>query len=139
MIIGVGIDLLDVRRIERTLARFGERFLDRVFTEAERARCRRRGNPLACYGQRYAAKEACAKALGTGFREGVVWRDIEIDALASGKPVVRLKGAARHRLALLTPAGMQAHIELSLTDEYPFAQAMVVISVDTQPLPVGSP
>ena len=139
MIIGVGIDLLDVRRIERTLARFGERFLDRVFTEAERARCRRRGNPLACYGQRYAAKEACAKALGTGFREGVVWRDIEIDSLASGKPIVRLSGPARHRLALLTPAGTQARIELSLTDEYPFAQAMVVISVDTQPLPVGSP
>lgn len=130
MILGVGIDLVDLRRIERTLGRFGERFLGRVFTEAERARCRRRGDPVACFGQRFAAKEACAKALGTGFRQGVVWRDIETDNLASGQPILRLSGAARGRLEALTPAGLRPRLALSLSDEYPFAQALVVISAD---------
>jgi holo-[acyl-carrier protein] synthase len=130
MILGVGTDLLDLRRIERTLARFGERFLVRVYTANERERCHRRGNPVACLGQRYAAKEACAKALGTGFRDGVFWRDIEVGVLASGKPVIRLAGGARKRLAALTPAGRQARVDLSLTDEYPFAQAVVVISAE---------
>ncbi len=139
MIIGVGIDLLDVRRIERTLVRFGDRFLERVFTESERVRCRRRGNPVACYGQRYAAKEACAKALGTGFREGVFWRDIEVDNLPSGQPILRLSGGAQDRLAALTPNGMRAALALSLTDEYPFAQAMVVISAQASRVPAADP
>lgn len=139
MIIGVGIDLLDVRRIERTLVRFGDRFLERVFTEAERARCRRRGNPVACYGQRYAAKEACAKALGTGFRDGVFWRDIEVDNLPSGQPILRLSGGAQDRLVALTPNGMRAALALSLTDEYPFAQAMVVISAQASRVPAADP
>lgn len=129
MIIGIGTDLLDIRRIERTLERFGERFCARVFTEVERRRCERHTNRAARFAQRYAAKEACAKALGTGFRMGVFWRDIMVDNLPSGKPYVTLKGGARDRLEQLTPLGMTAAIELSLTDEYPLAQAVVVISV----------
>lgn len=139
MILGVGTDLLDLRRIERTLARFGDRFLARVYTADERDRCRRRGNPVACLGQRYAAKEACAKALGTGFRCGVFWRDIEVGVLASGKPYLRLAGGALRRLRALTPAGGAARIELSLTDEYPFAQAMVVISAEINQGSPGGP
>jgi len=128
MIIGVGTDLLDIRRIERTLERFGERFCARIFTVIERNRCERHVNRAARYAQRYAAKEACAKALGTGFREGVFWREIAVDNLPSGKPFLTLTGGARKKLEELTPAGMNAAIELSLTDEHPFAQAVVVIS-----------
>lgn len=128
MIIGVGTDLLDIRRIERTLERFGERFCARIFTVIERNRCERHVNRAARYAQRYAAKEACAKALGTGFREGVFWREIAVDNLPSGKPFLTLTGGARKKLEELTPAGMSAAIELSLTDEHPFAQAVVVIS-----------
>jgi len=129
MIIGIGTDLLDIRRIERTLERFGERFCARVFTEVERRRCEFHTNRAARFAQRYAAKEACAKALGTGFRRGVFWRDIMVDNLPSGKPYLTLRGGARDRLEELTPLGMTAAIELSLTDEYPLAQAVVVISV----------
>ena len=128
MIIGVGTDLLDIRRIERTLERFGERFCVRVFSDLERDRCDGRINRPARYALRYAAKEACAKALGTGFREGVFWRDIQVENLPSGKPFLTLYGGAHKRLRDLTPEAMSAEIELSLTDEYPFAHAIVVIS-----------
>lgn len=128
MIIGVGTDLLDIRRLEKTLERWSTRFCERIYTARERARCERHINRAARYAQRYAAKEACAKALGTGFREGVAWRDMEVDNLASGKPFLRLSGGAARRLALLTPAGRAPAIELSLTDEYPYAHAIVIIS-----------
>lgn len=132
MIIGVGTDLLDIRRIEQTLDRFGERFCARIYTDGERRRCDRKINRAACYAQRYAAKEACSKALGTGLRDGVFWRDMVIDNLPSGKPVMRLSGGARRRLGDLTPAGMTAVIEVTLTDEYPMAHAVVVISAIAQ-------
>lgn len=131
MILGVGTDLIDIRRIERTIARFGDRFLDRVFTETERRKSERRASPAAAFSQRYAAKEACAKALGTGFREGVFWRDIGVDNWPSGQPFLRLEGGAARRLATLLPDGREARIDLSLTDEPPFAHAMVIISADT--------
>ena len=120
MILGVGTDLIDIRRIERTLERFGDRFVDRVFTAAERARAERRFDRAAAYAKRYAAKEACAKALGTGFRQGVYWRDIGVDNRPSGQPLLRLTGGAAARLAALTPTGMTARIDVSLTDEPPF-------------------
>ncbi len=128
MILGVGTDLLDIRRLERTLERWGDRFALRIYTDIERRRCENHVNRAARYAQRYAAKEACAKALGTGFRDGVFWRDMEVDNLHSGKPFLRLTGGAAQRLASMTPAGFTAAIELSLTDEYPFAHAIVVIS-----------
>jgi len=127
MIIGIGTDLLDIRRIERTLERFGERFCERVFTDVERARCDGHVARAARYAQRYAAKEACSKALGTGFRDGVAWRGIGVDNLPSGKPFLTLTGGARQRLERLTPPGMAASIDVSLSDEYPMAQAVVVI------------
>jgi len=128
MILGVGTDLIDIRRIERTLARFGARFVERVFTSAEQARAERRSDRAAAYAKRYAAKEACAKALGTGFRQGVYWRDIAVDNRPSGQPVLHLTGGAAERLALLTPSGMTARIDVSLTDEPPFGLAVVIIS-----------
>ena len=127
MILGVGTDLLDIRRLERTLERWGERFCRRVYTDLERSRCDGHVNRAARYAQRYAAKEACAKALGTGFRQGVAWRDMEIDNLRSGKPLMRLSGGAASHLRSLTPPGLSPSVELSLTDEYPFAHAIVVI------------
>ncbi|MFO1113143.1 MAG: holo-ACP synthase [Rhodospirillales bacterium] len=128
MILGVGTDLLDIRRLERTLERWGDRFALRIYTDVERRRCENHVNRAARYAQRYAAKEACAKALGTGFRDGVFWRDMEVDNLRSGKPFLRLTGGAAQRMALLTPRGMRPAVELSLTDEYPFAHAVVIIS-----------
>jgi holo-[acyl-carrier protein] synthase len=128
MILGVGTDLIDIRRIERTLARFGARFVERVFTTAEQTRAERRSDRAAAYAKRYAAKEACAKALGTGFRQGVYWRDIVVDNRPSGQPVLQLTGGAAERLALLTPSGMTARIDVSLTDEPPFGLAVVIIS-----------
>ena len=128
MILGVGTDLLDIRRLEHSLERWGEQFCRRVYTDLERSRCDGHVNRAGRYAQRYAAKEACAKALGTGFRQGVCWRDIEIDNFVSGKPFLRLSGGAARRLAALTPADFSPAIELSLTDEYPFAHAIVVIS-----------
>jgi len=128
MILGVGTDLLDIRRLERTLERWGDRFALRIYTDVERRRCENHVNRAARYAQRYAAKEACAKALGTGFRDGVFWRDMEVDNLRSGKPFLRLTGGAAQRMALLTPRGMRPAVELSLTDEYPFAHAIVIIS-----------
>jgi holo-[acyl-carrier protein] synthase len=128
VIIGIGTDIVDIRRIERTVARFGERFLDRIFTAKERARAERRANRVATYAKRFAAKEACAKALGTGFRKGVFFRDIGVVNLASGQPTLSLTGGAAARLASLIPPGFAARIDLALTDEWPLAQAFVIIS-----------
>ena len=128
MIIGIGSDLIDTRRIERTLARFGERFTSRCFTEAERAKSDRRLKRAESYARRYAAKEACAKALGTGLARGVFWRDIGVVNLPGGKPTVRLTGGALARLAALTPPGTRAVVDVSLTDEPPLAQAIVIIT-----------
>ena len=127
MIIGIGTDIVDIRRIERTIARFGERFLDRIFTAKERARAERRANRIATYAKRFAAKEACAKALGTGFRKGVFFRDIGVVNLASGQPTLSLTGGASAQLTALTPPGFAARIDLALTDEWPLAQAFVII------------
>ena len=128
MIIGIGTDLVDIRRIERTIERHGERFLARIFTEAERARAQGRTNVAATYAKRFAAKEACAKALGTGFRHGVFFRDIGVVNLTSGKPTLRLTGGALKRLEAVTPKGCRAEIDIALTDEWPMAQALVIIS-----------
>lgn len=128
MILGVGTDLCDIRRIERALARFGERFTGRCFTAEECASALSRISPAARFAMFYAAKEACAKALGTGFREGVFWRDIRVFNLPSGQPMIRLEGGAHDRLGVLTPPGAKPRIDVSMTDEYPMAQAVVVIS-----------
>ena len=128
MILGVGTDLCDIRRIEQALERFGGRFKARCFTDAEQASAERRPRPASRYAMFYAAKEACAKALGTGFRQGVFWRDIRLSNLPSGQPMIDLAGGAQARLRELTPAGATARIDVSLTDEYPLAQAVVVIS-----------
>ena len=128
MIIGLGSDLIDIRRIEQTLERFGDRFLDRVFTPLERQKSDRRANRAASYARRFAAKEACAKALGTGFRRGVFWRDLGVINLPSGKPTMKLTGGALKRLEEILPAGMTAQIDLSITDDPPLAQAIVIIS-----------
>ncbi len=128
MILGLGSDLIDIRRIERTIERFGERFLARVFTADERAKADRRADPVASYARRYAAKEACAKALGTGFGEGVQWRDLGVVDRPRGKPGLVLTGGAHRRLAAMTPPGMTAQIDLTLADEPPLAHAVVVIS-----------
>ncbi len=128
MIIGIGNDIIDIRRVERTLERFGERFIRRIFTATERARSERRAGRAASYAKRFAAKEACSKALGTGLRRGVYWRDMGVVNLASGKPTMELKGGAAKRLAELVPAGMTAQIDVTITDEPPIAQAIVIIS-----------
>ena len=128
MIVGLGSDIIDIRRIERTLERFGDRFILRVFTQTEREKSERRATRAASYARRFAAKEACAKALGTGFRRGVYWRDMGVVNLSSGKPTMALTGGAAKRLADITPAGMTAQIDVSVTDELPTAQAIVVIS-----------
>jgi holo-[acyl-carrier protein] synthase len=128
VILGLGSDLVDIRRIERTLERYGERFLARIFTETERRKSDRRANRAASYAKRYAAKEACAKALGTGFRGGVFWRDLGVVNLSSGKPSMVLTGGALERLRELTPAGMEPRIDLTITDEPPLAQALVIIT-----------
>ena len=128
MIIGIGNDIIDIRRIERTLERFGERFVQRIFTSAERARSERRARRVESYAKRFAAKEACSKALGTGIRCGVYWRDMGVVNMASGKPTMELKGGAAKRLAELVPTGMTAQIDVTITDEPPIAQAFVIIS-----------
>ena len=132
MIIGVGSDLIDINRIEHTLERFGIRFMNRCFTEKEQNKCNKRINSADSYAKRYAAKEACSKALGTGFRNGVYWRDIEVVNLPSGKPTLELSGGAALILDKIVPKGMQPKIDLSLTDESPLAQAIVVISAMTE-------
>jgi len=128
MILGVGSDLTDVRRIEKVIARHGERFLSRIFTDSERTRAERRKNRVETYAKRFAAKEACAKALGTGIRRGVWWRDMGVVNLPSGRPTMHLTGGALARLEAMTPPGFEARIDLTISDEGPMAQALVVIS-----------
>ena len=127
MILGIGSDLCDVRRIERSLERFGERFTHRIFTPGERARSERRAARAGSYARRFAAKEACAKALGTGLRAGVFWRDMEVVNLPGGRPTMRLSGGALVRLRAMTPEGFEPVVHVSLTDDPPLAQAFVVI------------
>jgi holo-[acyl-carrier protein] synthase len=128
MIIGMGSDITDIRRIEKVIGRHGDRFLDRIFTDVEKARAERRAHPVATYAKRFAAKEACAKALGTGMRRGVWWRDMGVINLPSGRPTLQLTGGALRRLEAITPAGCDARIDLTISDEWPLAQAIVVIS-----------
>jgi holo-[acyl-carrier protein] synthase len=128
MILGMGSDLIDIRRIEKTLERFGERFIKRCYTELERTKSDKRMNRAASYAKRYAAKEAMSKALGTGFRKGVFWRDMGVINLPSGKPTMALTGGAAERLKEITPEGMKAQIELTITDEPPLAQAIVIVT-----------
>ena len=128
MIIGLGSDIVDIRRIEKTLERFGDRFVRRIYTVTEQKKSDRRANRAASYARRFAAKEACSKALGTGFRRGVYWRDLGVVNLPSGKPSMKLTGGALKRLEELTPEGMSAQIDLSITDDDPLAQAIVLIS-----------
>ena len=128
MILGIGNDLVDIRRIESSLERFGDRFIRRIFTEVEQKRSEGRAERAASYAKRFAAKEACSKALGTGLRRGVFWRDMGVINQRGGKPTLALTGGALARLAEMTPAGMTAQIDLTVTDEYPLAQAFVIIS-----------
>jgi holo-[acyl-carrier protein] synthase len=130
MILGIGSDITDVRRIAKVIERHGDRFIDRVFTATERARADKRRNRIETYAKRFAAKEACAKALGTGLRAGVWWRDMGVVNLASGRPTLELTGGAKRRLVAMTPAGYEARIDLTITDEGPMAHAFVVISAD---------
>jgi len=139
MILGLGSDIVDVRRIAKVIERHGERFIDRIFTPAERAKAEGRANSVETYAKRFAAKEACAKALGTGLRRGVFWRDMGVINLPGGRPTMKLTGGALVRLKAITPAGSEAKIDVSLTDEGPTAQAIVVISAVplSQPGPAG--
>jgi holo-[acyl-carrier protein] synthase len=130
MIIGIGNDITDIRRIEKVIERHGERFLSRIFTDVERARAERRAKSVETYAKRFAAKEACSKALGTGMRGGVWWRDMGVVNLPSGRPTMKLTGGAAARLARLLPPGYEADIHVSITDEYPLAQAFVIISAE---------
>lgn len=135
MILGLGSDVVDIRRIQEVLDRHGERFLARIFTEEERRKADRRTEKIrvATYAKRFAAKEAASKALGTGFRAGVFWRDLGVVNLRSGQPTMRMTGGAAARLARITPAGMAADVALTMTDEFPYAQAMVIISARPTP------
>ena len=133
MILGIGSDISDARRVAMVLERHGDRFIDRVFTPAERAKAERRRNRVETYAKRFAAKEACAKALGTGLRAGVWWRDMGVVNLPSGRPTMQLTGGAKRRLAAITPSGYEARIDLTITDEGPTAQAFVIISAVATP------
>jgi holo-[acyl-carrier protein] synthase len=133
MILGIGSDITDVRRIAKVIERHGDRFIDRVFTASERERAEKRRNRFETYAKRFAAKEACSKALGTGFRAGVWWRDMGVVNLPSGRPTMELTGGAKRRLKAMTPAGYEARIDLTITDEGPMAHAFVIISA----VPVG--
>ena len=135
MILGIGSDITDIRRIEKVIERHGDRFLTRIFTDIERAKAERRKNRAETYAKRFAAKEACAKALGTGIRHGVWWRDMGVVNMPSGRPTMALTGGARKRLDALTPKGYLAQIDLSITDEGPMSMAFVVISA----VPTGKP
>jgi holo-[acyl-carrier protein] synthase len=128
LIVGIGSDLSDIRRIQKSLDRFGERFTTRIFTDIERAKSDRRHNRAASYAKRFAAKEACSKALGTGFRQAVFWRDMGVVNLPSGRPTMALSNGALARLQCITPPGMRAQIDLSITDDFPWAQAIVIIT-----------
>jgi holo-[acyl-carrier protein] synthase len=128
MILGLGNDIIDIRRVERTIERYGERFLARVFTDTERRKSDARALRAASYAKRFAAKEACAKALGTGFRQGVFWRDMGVVNLPSGRPTLELTGGAALVLQQMTPEGHEVRIDLTITDDFPTAQAIVIIS-----------
>jgi holo-[acyl-carrier protein] synthase len=130
VIIGIGSDLIDIERVRQTIERFGDRFIRRIYTPVEIARAERRADRIATYAKRFAAKEACAKALGTGLRKGVFWHDMGVINLPGGRPSLALTGGAKARLDAITPAGTVARIDLTITDEYPLAQAMVIISAD---------
>lgn len=134
MIIGLGNDIIDIRRVERTIERYGERFLTRVFTDIERLKSDGRKARAASYAKRFAAKEACAKALGTGFRHGVFWRDMGVVNLPSGRPTLELTGGAARVLAAITPDGHGTRIDLTITDDFPLAQAIVIISAYRVPV-----
>jgi holo-[acyl-carrier protein] synthase len=134
MILGLGNDIIDIRRVERTIERYGDRFLSRVFTEIERRKSDGRAGRAASYAKRFAAKEACAKALGTGFRQGVFWRDMGVVNLPSGRPTLELTGGALQALAELTPEGHEVRIDLTITDDFPMAQAIVIISAYRVPM-----
>ena len=144
MILGIGTDLANIERIEGTLERFGDRFRARVFTEIEQRRAERSPAPAASYAKRWAAKEACSKALGTGLRMGIAWKDMAVTNLGSGQPIMHVTGWARERLMAMTPDGMEATIHVSLTDDHPWAQAFVVIQArpegfGSQPVPPAGP
>ena len=130
MIIGIGNDIVDIRRIEETLTRYGERFTDRIFTEIEKKKSDKRAMRAASYAKRFAAKEACSKALGTGFRRGVYWRDMGVVNELSGRPTMVLTGGAKAQLERLIPAGMTAKVHLTITDDHPYAQAVVIIEAN---------
>jgi len=130
VILGIGNDIVDIRRIELTLERFGERFVQRVFTEVEQRKSERRAQRASSYAKRFAAKEACSKALGTGFRKGTYWRDMGVVNEPSGRPTLMLNGGARGHLDRMTPPGHRAVIHLTLTDDFPWAQAIVIISAE---------
>jgi holo-[acyl-carrier protein] synthase len=134
MILGLGNDIIDIRRVERTIERYGDRFLLRIFTDIERRKSDGRAQRAASYAKRFAAKEACAKALGTGFRHGVFWRDMGVVNLPSGRPTLELTGGAARALALITPEGHEARIDLTITDDFPMAQAIVIISAYQVPV-----
>jgi holo-[acyl-carrier protein] synthase len=138
MILGIGTDLANIERMERVLARWGDRFRDRVFTEAERRKAERRRDTAATYAKRWAAKEACSKALGTGLRMGVNWREMGVVNLGSWQPTMRLTGGAQARLMALIPPGHVPHIHLTITDDHPYAQAFVVIEALPHPRASGT-
>jgi holo-[acyl-carrier protein] synthase len=133
MILGIGSDTIDIRRIEKTLGRYGDRFVSRIFTPIERQKSDRRAERAASYAKRFAAKEACSKALGTGFRRGVYWRDLGVVNATSGKPTMVLTGPARERLKSLVPPGHEPHIHVTITDDFPYAQALVIIEALPKP------
>ncbi len=135
MILGLGNDVIDIRRIARSIETYGDRFLNRIFTDIERQKSDRRRERAASYAKRFAAKEACSKALGTGLRKGVYWRDMGVVNLPSGRPTLRLTGGAAAQLARITPPGYEARIDLTITDDFPMAQAIVIISA----IPTGEP
>ena len=139
MILGIGSDLIDITRIEKTLERFGERFTRRIFTEIERTKSDKRRLRAASYAKRFAAKEACSKALGTGFRKGVFWRDLGVVNRSSGQPTMALSGGAAACLASMVPAGMTARIDVTITDDFPLAQAIVIISAVPEDPDAGDP
>src|SRR5512134_2133854 len=130
MILGIGNDIIDIRRIEKSLERFGDRFVQRVFTDIEQRKSDRRRNRAASYAKRFAAKEACSKALGTGLNHGVFWRDMGVVNLPTGKPTLKLTGGALVRLQAITPSDMVVQIDLTITDDFPQAQAIVIISAN---------
>lgn len=138
-VIGLGNDMIDINRIAASIDRFGARFINRVFTDVEQAKSDRRANRAASYAKRFAAKEACSKALGTGFRSGVFMRDMGVVNLKSGKPTMKLTGGARERLRAITPEGMAAQISLTITDDDPWAQALVLITALPQEMAALAP